>query len=163
MKFGIAFPSKAFTEFLSLHGINAISVPARLQNKNVIESKLKVIRDIFLRIKSKNADLCEIVAVKQAIHISNDLYGNDTFSAPELAKGFTRPIVPGIRSKIVPKDPVMTREIFMAERKLNLILKSKSTSGTRFQIGDLVQVFIKLQHEKQRKWSNPRPVLSHDK
>ncbi len=39
----------------------------------------------------------------------------------------------------------------MAKRKLNLILRSKSTSDIPLKIGDLVQVFIKLQHEKPGK------------
>ena len=116
-----------------------------------------------MRIQSNNADFCEIVAAQQAIRISNDLYGNDTCSAHELAKSFTRPIVPGILPKIIPKDLLTVRETLMAKRKLNLILKSKSTSLTPVQIGDLVQVFVKLQHEKRGRWSNPKPVLSYDK
>ena len=51
----------------------------------------------------------------------------------------------------------------MAKSRLNLILKSKSKSVTPVQIGDLAQVFIKLQHERQEKWSNSKLVLSYDK
>ena len=50
----------------------------------------------------------------------------------------------------------------MAKRKLNLILKSKSNTVIPVRIGDLVQVFIKLQHEKREKWSNAKPVLSYE-
>ena len=51
----------------------------------------------------------------------------------------------------------------MVTRKLNLILKSKSTSEFPAWIGDLVQVFVKLPIEKWGKLSNARPVLSYDK
>ena len=37
----------------------------------------------------------------------------------------------------------------MAKRKLNLILKSKSNTVIPVRIGDLVQVFIKIQNEKR--------------
>ncbi len=30
------------------------------------------------------------------------------------------------------------------------------------KIGDIFQVFIKIQHEKRGKWSIPKPVLSYD-
>ena len=83
-----AFANKGFTEFLSLHGIKARLAPARRHIKNDIESKHKVIRDVFLRTKSNNADFFEIVAAQQAIRLSNDLCGNDTCSAHELAKCF---------------------------------------------------------------------------
>ena len=158
IQFDQAFANKEFTEFLSLHGINARSVPAQCHNKNVIESKHKVIKDIFLRTKSTNADLCETLAVQQAIHISNDLCGNDTCFAHELAKDFTRAIVPDILPKIVPKDLVTARKTLIAKRKFNLTLSSKSTSVTPIQIGDLVQVFVKLQHKKRGKWSNPNRI-----
>ena len=44
----------------------------------------------------------------------------------------------------------------MAKRKLNLALKSKSTMVALVRIGDQVQVFMKLQHEKEKNG----PVLS---
>ena len=92
--------------------------------KNVIESKHKIIGDIFLRITSKNDGLSDIIGAQQVIRISNDLYGDDTCCAHELAKGFTPPIVSGSLPKIVPKDLVTGRETLMAKRNLNLIFKS---------------------------------------
>ena len=44
-----------------------------------------------------------------------------------------------------------------------MILKSKSTTDLPVKIGDLVQVFIKLQHEKRGTWSSAKPVLAYDK
>ena len=51
----------------------------------------------------------------------------------------------------------------MAKRKLILILRSKSIAETPVNAGDLVQVFIKLQHEKRGKWTSAKPVLRFDK
>ena len=163
IKFDQAFANKVFNDFLSLHDINPRPIPARRHNKNVIESKHKIIRDILLRIAANNEAISDIIGAQQAIRISNDLYGNDTCSAHELSKRFTRPIVPGTLPKIVPQDLLIARETLMAKRKLNLILKSKSRMVAPVRIGDLVQVFVKLQHEKRGKWSNAKPVLSFDK
>ena len=108
-----------------------------------------------MRIKSNNSGFGEILAAQQAIRISNDLYGNDTCSAHELFKGFTRPVAPGTLPKIIPKDIVTTRQTLMAKRKLNLILKSKLTSVATVHVGDLAQVYIKLENEKRGKLSIP--------
>ena len=108
----------------------------------MIESKHKIIRNTFLRIASNNDCLSDIIGAKRDIRMSNDFYGNDIYSTHELAKGFTRPIVPATLSKIVAKDLLRPREALMAKRKLSLILKSKSTMVAPFRIGNLVQVFI---------------------
>ena len=55
--------------------------------KNVLESKHKIIRDIFLPLKSENGNISDTIAAQQSIRISNDLYGNDLCSSYELAKG----------------------------------------------------------------------------
>ena len=84
-----------FTELSQIYSYTA-------PQKNVIESKHKTMRDIFLRIKSNNADFSETAAAQQAIRISNELYGNETCSSHKLDKGFIRPIIPGTIPKIVP-------------------------------------------------------------
>ena len=53
--------------------------------------------------------------------------------------------------KIFSEDLVTSRETLIVKRKQNIILKVKSTSVAPVQIGDLVQVFIKLQNEKRGK------------
>ena len=47
IQFDQAYANKEFNDFLSLHRINPRPIPARRHNKNVIESKRKMIRDIF--------------------------------------------------------------------------------------------------------------------
>ena len=112
---------------------------------------------------SNNDAISDIIGAQEAILISNDLYGSYTCSAHELAQGFTRPIVPGTLPRIVPKDLVIARETLMTNRKLKLILKIKSTTVAPARIGDLVQVFIKLQREKRGKWYSAQLVLCYDK
>ena len=159
----MASASKDFTDFLSLRDITARPIPARRHNKNVIESRHKVIRDIFVCIRSDNAAYIETMSARQAIRISNDLYGNDVRSCHEFAKGFTRPIESGTLPKIIPQDVREAGATLRAKRKLNLILKSKSTTTVPIKVGNLVQIFIKLKNEKRGKWSSGKPVLSYDK
>ena len=56
--------------------------------------KHRVKRDIILPIKSNNPDFIDTIAAQQSVRISSDLYGNDTCSVHELAKGLNRTIVP---------------------------------------------------------------------
>ncbi len=71
-----------------MYGIESRPIPARRRNKNVLESKQKIIRDIFIRLESESDPSSEAMRAEQTIRISNDLYGNDVCSACELAKGF---------------------------------------------------------------------------
>eukprot|EP00171_Calliarthron_tuberculosum_P022021 IDg22021t1 len=89
-----AFDNDMFKSFTSKYGIKLKILPPRRHSKNVIESKHKVIRDIYLRLKAENEaeeEMADQLFVQQALRISNDLYGNDVMSAHELAKGFSRP------------------------------------------------------------------------
>ena len=128
IQFDQAFDSNEFKTFLSLHDINAKPIPPRYHNRNVIESKHKINRDTFLRIKSNNEELSEKLTAQQAIRISNCLYGDDVCSSHELANGFTRPVESVSLPEIIPEEVEKAREILMAKRKLNLIIKSKSTT-----------------------------------
>jgi len=164
--FDPAFDNSIFKSYTDLYDISSRPIPPRRHNKNAIESKHRIIRDIFIRIKAANDEKIEPLSVpiliQQALRISNDLYGNDTMSATELAKGYTRPIGNGNAPKIVPDDIQAAHDQLMAKRKLNVILRSKATSDIGVTPGDLVQIYIKKQHEKRGKWSSPKPVLSFD-
>ncbi len=116
-----------------------------------------------MRLNSDDDTFNPTVIAQQSIRISNDLYGNDVCSSYELVKGFTRPIEAGKFPNIFPEDLLKARETISAKRKLKLIPRSKSTTNLPINVGDLVQVFIKLQHENRGKWSSPKPVLSYDK
>ena len=87
-----------------MFGIEARPIPPLRHNKNILESKHRITRNVFLRLPSA-AQACDSspdtsVLVLQSIRISNDLYGNDVMSAHELAKGYTRPLVPGCPTRV---------------------------------------------------------------
>lgn len=162
-----AFRSKDFQSFADTYDIQLKPLPPRRHNKNVLQSKHKVIRDIFLRLQHENSDnnvpVDGEMLVLQALRISNDLYGSDTMSSNELAKGYTRPILNGKLPIVVPDEIREAHNKLLAKRKLALIMKSKATVDMNVRPGDLVEVYIRQQNEKRGKWTAPRPVLSFDR
>lgn len=158
-----AFDNSKFKSYLSIYDISPRPIPARRHNKNVLESKHRILRDMFLRLSAHSPEISESLIVQQTFRIANDLYGNDVLSSSELAKGYTRPINKGVRPKILPEEIVTAHEALIAKRKLTLILRSRSTLDTPVSVGDMVQVFIKRDHEKRGKWTSPKLVLSYDK
>lgn len=65
---------------------------------------------MFLRLKSASTDdptVSSSVLVKQALRITNGLYGNDVASAHELAKGFSRSVLNGSSPVMCPRDFLM--------------------------------------------------------
>lgn len=162
-----AFNNEIFSSFLRVDDIELRPLPPRRHNKNVLESKHKVIRDIYIRIKHHNSQTSSKVSpqtlVQQALRISNDLYGSDTMSANELAKGYTRPLICSQLPVSVPQEIVTAHQNLVARRKLCLILKSKATNDEPVRPGDLVEIYIKLKNGKRGEWTAPRPVLSYDR
>eukprot|EP00171_Calliarthron_tuberculosum_P018762 IDg18762t1 len=164
--FDQAFASELFLSFLDKYGIEKRSISARRHNKNVIELKHRVIRDVYLRLKEDSEDdltVSKTVLVQQALRITNNLYGNDVASVYKLAKGFTRPIENRDYQSTIPKELVKAHASLNARRKLSLILRSKSVQNDEFKPGSLVQVFLKTGKEKRRKWTGNKAVLVYDK
>ena len=132
----------------------------------MLESKHRVIRDVFLRLKEARSDdsqkWMDALDVQQAIRVSNDLYGSEVLSAQELAKGYSRPIEAGAKPKLLSLDIVDAYQTLFAKRKLTLILRSKTIEETPIAVGDMVQIFVKDSKEKRGKWSQSMPVLSYD-
>lgn len=165
--FDQAFNNSEFLEFAKHNQFETVALPPRRHNKNVIESKHKIIRDIYIRLKdqaeSENAKSVNVKnLIQHAIRVSNDLYGNSVMSAQELAKGYTRPVTPDTPTINIPNEIRQAQEKLQARRKLNLILNSKSTSDIPTSVGDQVEVFVKQGHEKRGRWLSPRPVLDFD-
>lgn len=100
------------------------------------------------------------MVIQQVMHVSNNLYGNDIVSSYELAKGYTIPLTEDRSMLQVPKEKIDAHNVLKAKRKLNLILRAKSVNNPSISIGDLVDVFIKLSHQKRGKWTGPKKVLS---
>lgn len=163
--FDPGFNNDQFKSFLEKYGVLVRPLPPRRHSKNVIESKHRIIRDIYLRLKSSTEDhstQSDKVLIYQALRISNDLYGNDVMSASELAKGYTRPVFNGKTPILVPDEIINAHQILKAKRKLTMILRSKICKQERFTPGQLVQVFIKQGKEKRGKWTGDKPVLSYN-
>ena len=94
-----------FKEYAEKIGIPIHPVPPGRHSKNAIESKHNIIRTVFLRLKEAAADdFNPILGTYKAVSISNDLYGNDTMSAFELAKGFSCPVSAKPIDNVVPDD-----------------------------------------------------------
>ena len=164
--FDPAFDNTDFKDCLTSHGINARPIPPRRHNKNVLESKHKIFRDVYLRLKAENEPATkehDRLLVQQAIRITNDLYGTDFCSANELAKGYTRPIRAGDLPVVLPTESLDTHDELLAKRKLNRILRSKTIQDKPIQVGDNVQIFIRQQSEKRGKWYSSKTVLAYDK
>ena len=161
--FDQAFNNTEFTAYLSCLGINSRPIPPRRHNKNVIESKHRIIRDIYLRLRSAtDENNTSALLVVQALRISNDLYGSDVMSAQELAKGYTRPLAADKFPVPIPDEILAAHEQLLSKRKLTLILRSKSVIDNPVNVADLFQVYIKLQHEKRGHWSASKPILAYD-
>ena len=156
-----AFQVGEFKRYAEKLGIPIHPVPPGRLSKNAIESKHNIIRTVFLRLKEADADAFNpILGAYKAVSISNDLYGNDTMSAFELAKGFSCPIAAKPNDTIVPNDISDARDQLKARRKLALILRSKAVNETPLTVGDMVEVYQKRDSEKRGKWSSPKPLLS---
>ena len=157
-----AFLAADFQQYLKAMGTTFRPSPARRKYKNAIEGKHRTIRSVFDRLKAANPELDKRVLALQSIRISNDLYGNDIASATELAKLYTRPAGTG-HPVHVPADLLEAHNTLIAKRKLNAILRAKTTLDKMIKPGDLIQVYIKQAHEKRGKWSTPKPVLKYDR
>ena len=159
-----AFNTNVFKSYLSDLWCEMKPIPPRRHNKNVLESKHRIIRDVYLRLKDGQKDQHtpnESLFVQQALRISNNLYGNEVMSAHELAKGYTYPIVIGTSPVPVPDEIVSAQDQLTAKRKLMRIMRSKAVKDEPVAPVDLVEIFIKHDKEKRGSWTSPRPVLSY--
>lgn len=90
------------------------------------------------------------------------MYGSDTASTQELAKGYTRPIASAHNPYKVSGEIIDANETLLAKRKLAKILRSKALVEPLVTIGDMIDVFIKLENEKRGKWFSSKIVLAYD-
>lgn len=154
-----AFMVGSFRQFCKDRDIKLAPIPLSRHSFNAIKSKHGIIRSIFFKLSRSYPDaLVELLAL-QAVAISNDLYGNDTLSAFELAKGFTKPVDRN-HVRDVLKDIVDAQLQLSARRKMALILKSKSTFEEHGNVRDMVEVYNKTGMGKRSVWSTSKTVLS---
>ena len=129
------FQVGCFKTHMERIGIAIGPVPPGIHSKNNIESKERVIRSIYLKLKdAAEPEHDAIKASYKAVSISNELYGNDTMSVFELANGFTKPLDFAKSHTEIPEGIRSAHDKLQAKRKMSLILKSKAVkrnSGTR--------------------------------
>ena len=156
-----AFNNSEFRNYLSLYDINNRPVPPQRHSKNVLESKHRALRNIFIRPKSASPLEEPQLIIAKMFRISNDLCGKNVAFSHELAKGYTRPIAHDFPCNI-PSEVLKSQEALSAKRKMNRILSSKSISELHMDVGDHVKILVKLQNQKRGSWSDPIPVLAYD-
>lgn len=98
------------------------------------------------------------MAVTQALHISNNIYGTHELSAYELANAFSRPLTgpPAALSSTLFHSHMK----YQAKHKLTKILPSKLTTFPEVSFGDLFEVFIKKKTDERSSWTTMRVFYS---
>lgn len=123
----LAFRHEVFQDYLSQYGTSFRPVPTRRHHKNVLESKHGVIRAIYLRLKSASPSSVPGLLAASAVRISNEMYGSETMSSFELAKGYTLPVDANGLPQVTPPELIQARDTLVAKRKLTLMLRSHAT------------------------------------
>lgn len=77
-------------------------VVARRHNKLALESKHKILRDTFIRLREENPEACFSLLIARMFDISNVIYGNNIVSAYGIYKEYSKPITPGGSPLTVP-------------------------------------------------------------
>eukprot|EP00737_Agarophyton_chilense_P004521 gb/GEZJ01005755.1/.p1 GENE.gb/GEZJ01005755.1/~~gb/GEZJ01005755.1/.p1 ORF type:complete len:279 (-),score=33.01 gb/GEZJ01005755.1/:824-1660(-) len=155
-----AFQVGSFKRYAKKLGIPIHRVPPGRHSKNAIVSKHNIFRSIFINLKEDaGSEFDPKVAAYKPLCISNDLYGNNTLSAFELAKGFSNPIAAEPNKTAIPDDVRIARDQLQERRKLALILRSNSVTEPPIAVGDFVEVNQKKDYEKRGKWTDPKPIL----
>eukprot|EP00173_Palmaria_palmata_P002678 Plantae.Rhodophyta-Palmaria_palmata.ctg2798.p1 GENE.Plantae.Rhodophyta-Palmaria_palmata.ctg2798~~Plantae.Rhodophyta-Palmaria_palmata.ctg2798.p1 ORF type:complete len:702 (+),score=86.29 Plantae.Rhodophyta-Palmaria_palmata.ctg2798:107-2212(+) len=163
IRFDSAFNNDIFTSWCNENDIKPEPIPARRHNKLALESKHKILRNIFLKLRYANPDARFFLLIARMFDISNILYGNGYLSAYESAKGYSKPIKSGGSPVVVPKELTEAQEEFIAKRKLNLILKSKNVYDIDISVGQLVDVYVKKANEKRGEWILQKKIISFDR
>lgn len=137
-------------------------MPLRRQSKNPLDSKHGVIRSIIYLQQSAHSFIDSRILAIHAVGISNSLYWSDLASSFELAKGYTKPLLPNIIHAPLPEEIAKARDKSIAKDTLTKILRSNTKSVANIHPGDRVQLFMKQDCEKGGKCSPPQALLSID-
>lgn len=139
-----AFEEGDYKSYMNERDISFRPVPRGRHSENMMESRHNVVRSTYLRLKEDTGDNHNAtLASYRAITISNDLYGNDTLSAFEMAKGFTKPVMLKTTRVSIPEEVAMAQDKLKASRKLALIHKSKAAKELPIAMGDVVAIYQK--------------------
>lgn len=117
-------------------------------SKNEIESKCRIIRDIYYRYNASNQDPSSKLLKLHAFRFSNDLCENDITPKNEMDKGCTKPVALGPLVKI-PDDVTDAHSELVDKRKLEAILSSKAVTDSQVYFSEGIQIFSKHGTEKR--------------
>lgn len=117
------FNTVEFKEFLANRSFQYQFSPPRRHSKNVLESNQGVIRSIYNRLCTHTSTMVPSLAAKQALRISNDIYGCSTLSDFELARGQSRSL-PESPTKL-PEDLLEAHTTISTKRKLPHFMHSR--------------------------------------
>lgn len=137
-----AFRNETFESFLNRCDIQLRPVPPRPHCKNPIQPKHVTIRSIFFRLRSANPEISDFIHVTRKIRISNNLYGSDTLSSYEMAKGFSKLLYTNQRPTPADDELCAANDKLMEKRKLTLIVNSNTCPPSTFKPGEFDQVCI---------------------
>lgn len=114
----------------------------------------------FFFVLSTCQTLPDNLAAGRSLRISNDLYGSDTMSSFEMARGFTKPVLFVVPPKVIDHDLLKSHDELVARCKLNCILLSNFNFTKNSYIVDLIQDYLKHNTKKRGKLSSPKQILS---
>lgn len=119
----LALHNEQFNAFCASIGAKYDTVSHCLHHNNHLESKYPWIRLIYLRLKADGAYAPDNLLAYRAVGVRNALYGRDTVSAFEQAKGYMKAIELFGAPNYLPDDIRFAHEKLVEKRTLNLILR----------------------------------------
>lgn len=152
-----AFNHIYFCESFYSIGSQLESVPPQRHQRNVRESKHRIIRSVHIRLRVVSPQTGSRIHEAQATDASNPHYCSDIMSAHENSHWFYKPVNDDI--KILPEDVISAQQTFGYEQKVAKIFQSKSPGHQPVPTGDLIKLFVKSGKGKGGKQTSPRLVL----
>lgn len=120
-----AFNNAEFPNYIKLYDIQFRSAPRRSHSKNVLQSKHRILRDVFLRIESHDETGDPRTLVSKMFRIYNNLYSNDIATSHEIAKGYILPVITETPHAL-PASHCAAHDELIAKRKPNMIISSRA-------------------------------------
>lgn len=137
-------------------------VPPRRHYENLIEHKHGIIRTIYLRLNNAAPDENPKLHSVSADRISNEMYGSDTLSAYEIAKGFAKLNDFSFLFKATIFELIYAHDEINAKQNLTQILLFNASRKTVLRPGDLFQIYFRTDDPKRGKWLSLLAVLNFD-
>ena len=151
------FHNDAVQKWFNSRGIELSPVPARRHNKaGVVERKNRIIKNILERLDAdpQHSTTNIVSRLSLAELISNIMYGNQTASAFEMARGFI-PVISELSAQPLPDMVRVAYEETHARRLPSRIMKSRPShniSRDIYEVGERVLVLVPGGSRKRGHW-----------